>query len=177
MRALWLAVLLALSPGCAGDDGAPARTTTEMARITGEWRIVLSPEQRRQVRVMRYVLQQPTPSDEALLGAGFRDSEAQTAVTLLREVRADPDGQRVAQLRATVAQLEDTAMLLTTDRLRMQLGQSTMEAGCELLEVNGDTFTLRTSDMEGNEQQVVLTLANDELVLGEGDEQMRFVRR
>ncbi len=169
-----LALALALAAG--GCRDAAVGTGASLAPLQGTWQLALDADQRRQLRVMRYVLQVPTPSDEALLAAGFRDDEARTAVTLLREIRAAPDGPRVRELRAMAAQLEDTAMRIEDDQLRMQVGTERREGRLELVEVHGDVYRLRTTDAAGATEALVLTVAPDGLVLGEGGETLRFVR-
>jgi hypothetical protein len=170
-----LAVLLAAVAACADSPKSPAAAS--LAPLEGAWTLALEPAQRRQLRVMRFVLREPPPTDEELLQAGFRDDEARTAVTLLREVRSAPQGERVAQLRAMVAAMEDSAMVIQDGRLRMQVGPVTREGRLELVEVHGRRYQLRTIDAAGVAEPLTVATTDSGLVVGEGSEAMHFVRR
>ena len=118
---LWGA--LALPVGCSGDPAPPPTAADQVvARMQGEWRISLSPEQRRQARMMKFLLQEPTPSNDDLAVLKLTDDEAASAVVILNELRYDPDGERTQQLRAAIAGLEAGELSFGPDRLVVRLG-------------------------------------------------------
>lgn len=170
-----LVAIFTLGTACADAPGTA--TPASLAPLEGAWTLSLEPAQRRQLRVMRFVLREPPPSDEELLQAGFRDDEARTAVTLLREVRSAPQGERVAQLRAMVAAMEDSAMVIRDGRLRMQVGPVTREGRLELVELHGQRYELHTIDASGTPEPLTISTTERGLVVGEGSEVMHFVRR
>lgn len=176
LRTGLLLMVLPLVPAC-GEPAPSPHARPELAALQGEWRISLTADQRRQLRVMEYVLRSPTPTDEEVLAADFSGDDARTAVALLQEVRAAPTGPRVAELRAAVAQLADAELAFDGDRLRLRLGAVAHEGEWRLLEAVGDRLRLQTRDAEGREQELVLELRGDTLTFGEGADAMRFVRR
>jgi len=174
---LWGA--LALPVGC-GSEPAPPPTDTErvVARIQGEWRISLTPTQRRQVRTMKFLLQVPPPSNDALAELKLTDDEASAAVVILNEIRYDPEGERTQQLRAAIAGLEAGELTIGPDRLEVRLGGVHKSGRYTAVTGTGDKAHLRLERDDGEEESVAVALTPEgELVFGEGVDAVTFVRR
>ena len=174
---LWGA--LALPVGCSGDPAPPPTAADQVvARMQGEWRISLSPEQRRQARMMKFLLQEPTPSNDDLAVLKLTDDEAASAVVILNELRYDPDGERTQQLRAAIAGLEAGELSFGPDRLVVRLGGVEKAGTYTVVSSTGESAHLRLEREGGGEESVAVALTVEgELMFGEGVDAVTFVRR
>lgn len=179
-RAGWLVWgALAMAVGCSGDPAPPPTATEEVvARMQGEWRISLSPEQQRQARMMKFLLQEPTPSNSDVAKLKLNDDEAAAAVVILNELRYDPDGQRTRQLRAAIAGLEAGELSFGPERLVVRLGEMQKAGDYAVVSTTGNVAHIRLKRDDGGEESVAVELTSEgELMFGAGVDAVTFVRR
>jgi hypothetical protein len=179
MNRILLCIGLAVA-GCSlgGDVAEPTAESHLIARMQGDWRIALTPEQRRQVRTMRFLLREPPPNNDELAEFDLTESESRAAIVILNEIRYDPDGERTKQLRAAIAGLEQGELTIGPERLELRLGGEKKGGTYEVAATNGHSAHLRLTRDDGKEESVDLTMTQDhELLFGEGNDAVRFVKR
>ena len=171
--------IAALWMGC--STGAPVDATATdqvLARMQGEWRISLTEEQRRQVRTMRFLTRVPPPSNEALAELNLSEEEANAAIIILNEIRYDPEGARTQQLRAAISHLEQGELSISPERLEVRLGEIKKSGRYEVSATTGTSAHLRLTRDDGVEESVALSLTPEhDLIFGEGDDSIMFVKR
>ena len=117
---LWTVLSVACSMGA---DPAPTKEDLVVARMQGEWRISLTPEQRRQVHTMRFLTRVPPPTNAELAEFDLTEEESHAAIIILNEIRYDPDGERTQQLRSAIAHLEQGELSIGPERLEIRIGE------------------------------------------------------
>jgi len=178
----WLLLLGALagpSTSCSGDPAPPPTAAdTVVARMQGEWRISLTPEQRKQVKLMKFLLKEPPPSNADLTKLNLTDDEASAAVIILNEIRYNPTGERTGQLRGAIAGLESGELSFGPERLVVRLGGVQKSGVYEVVATTGNNAHLRMETDAGKEENVSVSLTEEgELMFGEGVDAVTFVRR
>lgn len=180
MTRLTLAAWLACAGCSLGPDAPPAPTVEAevIARMQGEWRIALTPAQRKQLHTMRFLLQVPPPSNADLKALELTEEESRAAILILNEIRYDPEGERTAQLRAAIAGLESGELSIGPDQLEVRLGGVKKSGRFEVVATTGDAVHLRLTTPDGKEESVAMSLTPEqELLFGEGADSVRFVKR
>ncbi len=178
--ALLLGVLAAIGATACSTEAPPPPSDADVltARIQGEWRIALSPDQRRQAELMQFLLRDPPPSNEEVESLNLTESEGKAVVLILNEIRYDPTGERTAQLRSAIAGLESGALSIGPDRLEVRLGDVRKAGQYTVVSSTASEAHLRLSRDDGEEESVALELTPDgELHFGEESDRITFVRQ
>ncbi len=164
---------------CSGDPAPPPTAAdTVVARMQGEWRISLTPEQRKQVKLMEFLLQDPPPSNAELTKLALTDDESSAAVLILNEIRYDPTGERTGQLRGAIAGLESGELSFGPEQLVVRLGGVQKSGTYAVVATTGNNAHLRMKTDDGKDENVSVTLTEEgELLFGEGVDAVTFVRR
>jgi hypothetical protein len=172
---LWTALSLGCSLGSAPD---PTKEDLVVARMQGEWRISLTPGQRRQVHTMRFLTRVPPPTNEELAAFDLTEDESHAAIIILNEIRYDPDGERTQQLRSAITNLEQGELSIGPERLEVRIGDVKKAGTYAVGATTGDTAHLQLVRDDGEEESVHLSLTpTHELVFGEGPDAIMFVKR
>lgn len=181
MRRAVLGWLLATTVGCSLGPTQPSAPSAEdhlVARMQGNWRIALTPAQREQVHTMRFLLQDPPPTNEQVQALNLSEEQATAALHILREIRYEPDGERTRQLRSAIAGLEQGELSIEPDRLEVRVGGVTKSGTYEVGATTGSSAHLQLTRDNGSTESVALTLTEDhELIFGTGEDAITFVKR
>ncbi len=171
----WAAMAMGCGLGTAPD---PTKEDLVVARMQGEWRISLTPEQRRQVHKMRFLTRVPPPTNAELAEFDLTEEESQAAIIILNEIRYDPDGERTQQLRSAIAHLEQGELSIGPERLEIRIGEVKRAGRYEVGATTGDSAHLQLVHDDGTEESVALSLTpSHELIFGEGADAIMFVKR
>jgi len=169
----------ATSMACSlGSTSDPTQEDLVVARMQGEWRISLTPQQRRQVHTMRFLTRVPPPTNEELAEFDLTEEESHAAIIILNEIRYDPDGERTQQLRSAITNLEQGELSIGPERLEVRIGDVKKAGRYEVGATTGDSAHLQLVRDDGEEESVALSLTPEhELIFGEGSDAIMFVKR
>lgn len=155
------------SPSSASASASPTATAPAaaekvgaLARVRGNWSVVLSPKQEKDLRTMRLVFDAAEPTAEQL--ASLAPDERATIMSV-REARksAPADDPRYAQMRAVLDGMGRSTLVVDTSSLTITVGEVRQAAAFVVQAETSTSVKLTASTPAGRQEEVELVLGAD----------------
>jgi len=122
---------------------APAKAS---ARLLGEWSIVLSDQEKRQVDVLQLALKDPAPTQEDMAKMNLTEDE-KTMVGLMAAAKAkNPSDPKVAQMKAAADGLGQASVTITADHMTFHAGPVTQDSTYTVTAETDSTVSIQSAD-------------------------------
>lgn len=148
------------------EPASPPEATGAAAAIQGEWTIVMTDEDRRQLEILRLAFREPPATEDELKAAGLT-SEEHMMVGLMASAKANnPDDPKVVEMEQALSGLESATLSITADSMTLRAGAMSKDAAYTVKSSTGTQVTVETLDDQGRPETTTITLEGpDTLVL------------
>ncbi len=182
------ALLLAACGGTAPTDQAaePAKVEKQAPKkasekMRGEYKIVLGPEEQKQMDVMRLALKDPAPTEEDIKAASLSEEEGMMVAMVMMAKADDPNDPKIAEMAAMLEQMENATLTVTADKIAMAFGDQKTVASYTITSETDKVVKITTKEDDGTESANTVTLQDETTLVivedAEPDEKMTFVRK
>lgn len=159
----------------AGDDpaaatAAPEAPQTLAERIRGEWRVILSEQEKQQLETLKFAFRDPPPTDAEIEAANLSQEEGFLVALILMSRAQDPNDPKIASMRATMESLANVELSITADKMTMAIAGDAEEASYRVVEEGDSKLEIKTTNAKGEEDDITLTFDGDTLTLTEAAE-------
>lgn len=149
----------------------PAAPATARERVLGEWSIVLSDQEKRQVELLQLALKDP-PATEAELTALTLSEDERMMVGLMSAARAaDPNDPKVAEMKAAADGLSQATVVITADQMTFRAGSVTEVSTWSVQSEAADSLTIeavgeaQADGSPGEKDLAVITFEGDDRIV------------
>jgi hypothetical protein len=148
---LLLAALGAHTPASAasGDDEATAveqaTAQTLAERIQGEWNIVLSEQEKKQLDAMKLAFKEPPPTEAELEAANLSEEEGFLVALILMARSEDPNDPKIAEMKAAMDGLANAGLTITADTMTITVAGDAQATSYRVVEESDVGLEMRST--------------------------------
>lgn len=176
------AAMLTAAPLITAVAKEPAAATSGLSsRIQGEWKVVLTPEEKAQLDAMKLAFRDPPPTEAEI--AALSQEEQMLVGIMLMAVQAEPDGEKVAEMKAVMQGLDNMKLTVTPDTMTMAIGDQGETAKWKVKSESDAGLVILTTDAQGQTDELTIALDGSVLTMtgapdreGDPPKVMRFSR-